>query len=245
MQGAYLGPTFSSHGISQSLDRLGAHYRVQSQDDLLDAVAERLAAGDAVGWMQGRMEFGPRALGNRSILADPRSIDMQKQLNLKIKFRESFRPFAPSVLAEEARNWFELEVDSPYMLLVADVHRQHHTKESPPASLRGMDLLNVNRSSIPAVTHVDFSARVQTVHKSTNELYHSLITRFHDLTGVPVLVNTSFNIRGEPIVCTPEDAYRCFMGTDLDVLVIGCHLLLKADQPTELRRNYLREYGND
>ena len=245
MQGAYLGPTFSSHGISQSLDRLGAHYRVQSQDDLLDAVAERLAAGDAVGWMQGRMEFGPRALGNRSILADPRSIDMQKQLNLKIKFRESFRPFAPSVLAEEARNWFELEVDSPYMLLVADVHRQHHTKESPPASLRGMDLLNVNRSSIPAVTHVDFSARVQTVHKSTNELYHSLITRFHDLTGVPVLVNTSFNIRGEPIVCTPEDAYRCFMGTDLDVLVIGCHLLLKADQPAELRRNYLREYGND
>jgi len=245
MQGAYLGPTFSSHGISQRLDRLGAHYRVQSQDDLLDAVAERLAAGDAVGWMQGRMEFGPRALGNRSILADPRSIDMQKQLNLKIKFRESFRPFAPSVLAEEARNWFELEVDSPYMLLVADVHRQHHTKESPPASLRGMDLLNVNRSSIPAVTHVDFSARVQTVHKSTNELYHSLITRFHDLTGVPVLVNTSFNIRGEPIVCTPEDAYRCFMGTDLDVLVIGRHLLLKVDQPAELQRDYLREYGND
>ena len=245
MQGAYLGPTFSSHGISQSLDRLGAHYRVQSQDDLLDAVAERLAAGDAVGWMQGRMEFGPRALGNRSILADPRSIDMQKQLNLKIKFRESFRPFAPSVLTEEARNWFELEVDSPYMLLVADVHRRHHTKESPPASLRGMDLLNVNRSSIPAVTHVDFSARVQTVHRSTNELYHSLITRFHHLTGVPVLVNTSFNIRGEPIVCTPEDAYRCFMGTDLDVLVIGCHLLLKADQPAELRRNYSREYGND
>ena len=200
---------------------------------------QALADGKAVGWMQGRMEYGPRALGARSILGDPRSPSMQKTLNLKVKYRESFRPFAPSVLREEVGDWFELDADSPYMLLVAPVRpeRQRAMSEAERA-LFGIDKLNVPRSEIPAVTHVDYSARVQTVHKETNPLYHALISRFRELTGCPVLVNTSFNVRGEPIVCTPEDAFRCFMGSEIDVLAVGNCFLRKEDQDPKLKLDY-------
>ncbi|MAB64999.1 MAG: hypothetical protein CMG98_13180 [Marinovum sp.] len=245
MSGSYLGPSFSDEQICNRLDAIGAQYQQMEEGDLLERVVEGLVAGEAVGWMQGRMEFGPRALGNRSILADPRSPEMQKQLNLKIKFRESFRPFAPSVLADEARRWFDLDGVSPYMLLVANVHEQHRLVEADTGHLEGLPLLNTPRSNIPAVTHVDFSSRVQTVHQDTNPRYKALITRFFERTGVPMLVNTSFNIRGEPIVCTPEDAYRCFMGTDLDTLVIGRQLLLKEHQPAVQRRDYRQDYGDD
>ena len=245
MSGSYLGPSFSDEQICNKLDAIGAQYQQMEEGDLLERVVEGLVAGEAVGWMQGRMEFGPRALGNRSILADPRSPEMQKQLNLKIKFRESFRPFAPSVLADEARRWFDLDGVSPYMLLVANVHEQHRLVEADTGHLEGLPLLNTPRSNIPAVTHVDFSSRVQTVHEDTNPRYKALITRFFERTGVPMLVNTSFNIRGEPIVCTPEDAYRCFMGTDLDTLVVGRQLLLKEHQPVAQRRDYRQDYGDD
>jgi carbamoyltransferase len=245
MSGSYLGPSFSDEQICNKLDAIGAQYQQMEEGDLLERVVEGLVAGEAVGWMQGRMEFGPRALGNRSILADPRSPEMQKQLNLKIKFRESFRPFAPSVLADEARRWFDLDGVSPYMLLVANVHEQHRLVEADTGHLEGLPLLNTPRSNIPAVTHVDFSSRVQTVHEDTNPRYKALITRFFERTGVPMLVNTSFNIRGEPIVCTPEDAYRCFMGTDLDTLVVGRQLLLKEHQPAAQRRDYRQDYGDD
>ena len=245
MSGSYLGPSFSDEQICNKLDAIGAQYQQMEEGDLLERVVEGLVAGEAVGWMQGRMEFGPRALGNRSILADPRSPEMQKQLNLKIKFRESFRPFAPSVLADEARRWFDLDGVSPYMLLVANVHEQHRLEEADTGHVEGLPLLNTPRSNIPAVTHVDFSSRVQTVHEDTNPRYKALITRFFERTGVPMLVNTSFNIRGEPIVCTPEDAYRCFMGTDLDTLVVGRQLLLKEHQPAAQRRDYRQDYGDD
>jgi len=213
---------------------------------MLDTTAEALADGEAIGWFQGRMEFGPRALGNRSILGDPRSPTMQRTLNLKVKYRESFRPFAPSVLREEVANWFDLNVDSPYMLVVAPVAQPRVRHMSPEEqALFGIDKLNVVRSSIPAVTHVDYSARVQTVHRETNPVYHELISRFHRLTGCPVVINTSFNVRSEPIVCTPEDAFRCFMGTELDFLVVGNSMLRKQDQDPTLKVSYKDEFELD
>lgn len=237
MAGAYLGPEYSEAEIVAKLERLGARYERLDDAEVIRRSAADLAAGLAFGWMQGRMEFGPRALGGRSILADPRSPAMQTQLNLKVKFRESFRPFAPSVLAEKVSEWFELDQDSPYMLLVADVAQRHRVAVAD-SGLFGIDLLKQPRSSIPAVTHVDHSARVQTVHADTHPRYHALLSEFAKLTGCPVLVNTSFNVRGEPIVCTPEDAYRCFMGSHLDRLVIGNCFLRKDEQPPELLREY-------
>lgn len=231
MKGSYLGPAYSQDEIAEELTRCGAVFETHSEDAIVEKTAQALASGKAVGWVNGRMEFGPRALGGRSILADPRSPTMQRLLNLKVKYRESFRPFAPSVLREDVSQWFELDVDSPYMLLVADVvegRRRQMTEEQ--RGLFGIEKLNVPRSEIPAVTHVDYSARVQTVHRETNPRYYALIRRFKELTGCPVLVNTSFNVRGEPIVCSPGDAFRCFMRTDLELLVVGSALVLKLDQ---------------
>ena len=210
-----------------------------AEDRMIDGTADALAEGKAVGWFQGRMEFGPRALGGRSILGDARSPTMQKLLNLKVKYRESFRPFAPSVLREHVADWFELDDDSPYMLLVADVvpNRRRLMNEDEEA-LFGIDKLNVVRSEIPAVTHVDYSARIQTVHADTNPRYHGLLSAFHRRTGCPVLVNTSFNVRGEPIVCTPEDAFHCFMGTEIEVLVAGNCVLQKERQDPSLKKDY-------
>ena len=246
MQGAYLGPAYAQADIEQRLDKLGAKYEVVSEDALIAQTAEALAAGKAVGWHQGRMEFGPRALGARSILGDPRSPTMQKALNLKVKYRESFRPFAPSVLRERVADWFELDSDSPYMLLVADVKASRCRKMSAAEeALFGIDKLNVLRSEIPAVTHVDFSARIQTVHKETNPRYHALLSRFEELTGCPVLVNTSFNVRGEPIVCTPEDAFACFMGTEIEFLAIGNCILHKERQNKDLARDYKHAFDPD
>ena len=247
MQGAYLGPEFNPQQVRQALDRANASYKELAQDQLIDAAAEALAAGKAVGWFQGRMEFGPRALGNRSILADARSPAMQKNLNLKIKHRESFRPFAPSVLRTDVADWFDLERDSPYMLLVADVKAQRlQPSDAADAALTGFDRLRSVRSDIPAVTHVDGSARVQTVHEETNPHYHALLQAFKAKTGCPVIVNTSFNVRGEPIVCTPDDAFRCFMGTDLDCLAIGNCLLHKEDQdPAGKVENYQASFDPD
>ncbi|MDG4575063.1 MAG: carbamoyltransferase [Defluviicoccus sp.] len=239
MAGSYLGPAFSQAETEADLQAAGARFTVVSDDEVTTRTADALAAGRAVGWMQGRMEFGPRALGARSIIADARSPAMQKLLNLKVKYRESFRPFAPSVLREDVADWFELATDSPYMLLVADVvagrRRQMSAEEE---ALFGIDKLNVQRSEIPAVTHVDYSARVQTVHKETNPRYHALISAFKARTGCPVIVNTSFNVRGEPIVCTPADAFRCFMGTEIEVLVAGNCVLAKEDQDPALKRDY-------
>ena len=239
MRGAYLGPSFSQAEIERRLTAAGARFEVLADDAMLDATAQALAAGQAVGWFQGRMEFGPRALGGRSILGDPRSPTMQKLLNLKVKYRESFRPFAPAVLREDVADWFELDADSPYMLLVALVQeRRRRAMTQAEQALFGIDKLNVPRSEIPAVTHVDYSARVQTVHAETNPRFHALIGRFKALTGCPVIVNTSFNVRGEPIVCTPEDAFRCFMGTDIEVLVVGNCILRKEAQDVSLKLDY-------
>lgn len=232
MSGAYLGPEFFSIDVERALRRFKPDYKEFAGDTLYPKVAELLDEGNVVGWFQGRMEFGPRALGARSIIADPRRIDMQKKLNLKIKYRESFRPFAPSVLAEEASQYFELESDSPYMLLVQQVKEEH--REALPDGYHQMPLrekLAVKRSSLPAITHIDFSARVQTVHKDTNLSYWKMIDAFRERTGCGMVVNTSFNVRGEPIVCTPQDAYRCFMNTEMDYLVIGDYVFAKADQP--------------
>ncbi len=246
MCGAYLGPSFSPEEIERRLEAAGARFETVSPADMIARTAADLAAGRAVGWFQGRMEFGPRALGARSILGDPRSPSMQKTLNLRVKYRESFRPFAPSVLREDVGEWFELEEDSPYMLLVADVQpRRRRVMTAEERALFGIDKLNVVRSEIPAVTHVDYSARIQTVHRDTNPVYHALITAFRDLTGCPVLVNTSFNVRGEPIVCTPEDAFRCFMGTDIERLVIGNCLLAKETQDKALERDYKGAFEPD
>ena len=246
MKGAFLGPEFCQCEIEQQLTTLGAVYRTVSEEELVCSIAHALAEGKAVGWHQGRMEFGPRALGGRSIIADPRSPTMQKQLNLKVKYRESFRPFAPSVLREDLADWFQLDSDSPYMLLVADVVQAKQLAMSEEQRrLFGIEKLNVLRSEIPAVTHLDYSARIQTVHEATNPRYYRLISQFKQLTGCPVLVNTSFNVRGEPIVCTPEDAFRCFMGTELDVLAIGNTILQKADQQESLARNYKDAYELD
>jgi carbamoyltransferase len=239
MQGAYLGPEYKQGDIEQRLTAAKAKFRVLTDQQLTEQTATALADGKAVGWMQGRMEFGPRALGNRSILGDPRSPKMQSLLNLKVKYRESFRPFAPSVLREHVNDWFEMDVDSPYMLLVADVQKKHRREMTDDENkLFGIDKLNVPRSKLPAVTHVDYSARVQTVHKETNPRYHALISAFHKKTKCPVVVNTSFNVRGEPLVMTPEDAFRCFMGTEIEVLVVGNCLLLKEDQDPSLKLNY-------
>ncbi len=246
MVGSYLGPEFDDGETQTRLKAAGARYATLSRDRLIDRTAQALADGKAVGWFQGRMEFGPRALGNRSILADPRDPHMQKKLNLKVKYRESFRPFAPSVLREYVSDWFDIDVDSPYMLMVAPVCERHlREMTSEEQQLFGIDKLNVPRSSIPAVTHVDYSARVQTVHRESNPLYHDLISRFHALTGCPVLVNTSFNVRGEPIVCTPEDAFRCFMGSEIDVLAAGNCYLVKNEQDPALKQNYKDEFEPD
>ncbi|MDA9936287.1 carbamoyltransferase [Gammaproteobacteria bacterium] len=246
MNGAYLGPDFSNEQIESELSASGAVFNRLNDDDLITHVSDALANEKAVGWMQGRMEFGPRALGGRSIIADPRSPAMQRQLNLKVKYRESFRPFAPSVLAEDVNEWFELDIDSPYMLLVADVKKDKRREmTSEEESLFGIDKLNVPRSSIPAITHVDYSARVQTVHSETNPRYYKVIKKFKDKTGVPLVVNTSFNVRGEPIICSPSDAFKCFMGTDLDVLAVGNYFLVKKDQDEALIENYKDRYELD
>ena len=246
MRGALLGPAFGPDQIRRALDAAGARYETLSDEALIDAAAEALAAGKALAWFQGRMEFGPRALGNRSILADPRAPAMQRTLNLKVKHRESFRPFAPSVPRADAADWFELDRDSPYMLLVTGVQPARRRPAAETESGRvGLDRLHVPRSEIPAVTHVDYSARVQTVHRETNPRFHALLDAFKARTGCPVLVNTSFNVRGEPIVCTPADAFRCFMGTDLDRLAVGNCFLRKEDQDPALAREHARSFAPD
>jgi carbamoyltransferase len=240
MKGAYLGPEYSNDSIREFLDRTGAIYIEQiNQDELLANTVSLIKDGNCLGWFQGRMEYGPRALGNRSIIADPRSESMQKTLNLRVKNRESFRPFAPSVLEEKASQWFNLQTISPYMLLVTDVDKEKQIQISKEdQKLNGIALLQVKRSQAPAITHVDYSARVQTVSKNTNPLYHSLISKFDSETNCPVIINTSFNIRGEPIVESPQDAFRCFMGTGLDALVLGNYILLKKDQDPKLKEDY-------
>ena len=239
MKGSYLGPEFSQTEIEHRLQKIGAKFEVLTEEQLYKECVEGLVKEKALGRFQGKMEFGPRALGGRSILGDPRSPKMQSQLNLKVKYRESFRPFAPAVLREEVHNWFELDVDSPYMLLVADVHSKIKIKMTEAQEkLFGIEKLNVPRSSIPAVTHVDYSARIQTVHFDTNPRFYNLLKKFHQETGCPVLVNTSFNVRGEPIVNTPEDAFRCFMGTEIELLAIGNCLLRKENQDPSLKLNY-------
>ena len=245
MHGSYLGPEFSQVEIERRLAASGARFETLDEAALLERGAQSLERGDAVGWFQGRMEFGPRALGARSILGDPRNPEMQKTLNLRIKYRESFRPFAPSVLREDVADYFDLDQDSPYMLLVADVKRNRRRHMSVEEErLFGIDKLNVVRSDIPAVTHVDYSARIQTVHKDTNPRYYALIEAFKRRTGCPVLVNTSFNVRGEPIVCTPEDAFRCFMGTEMETLLIGNCALSKAEQ-TAPKLDYKNRFDLD
>ena len=239
MHGALLGPDFSQAEIERRLTAAGASFTTISDRAVIADTADALSDGKAVGWFQGRMEFGPRALGARSILGDPRRAEMQKTLNLRVKFRESFRPFAPSVLREDVADWFEIDADSPYMLMVADVKKEHRVEmTADEEALFGIDKLNVPRSTIPAVTHVDYSARIQTVHAESNPRYHALISAFKEKTGCPVIVNTSFNVRGEPIVCTPEDAFRCFMGTDIEILVAGNCYLRKEEQDPALRIDY-------
>jgi len=246
MQGSYLGPAFSQHDVERRLTEVGAVFDLMDEPSLLDATTAALTEEKAVGWFQGRMEFGPRALGNRSILADPRSPSMQKTLNLRVKYRESFRPFAPSVLREDTQDWFEIDADSPYMLLVADVVKaRRRVMTSEEDALFGIDKLNVARSEIPAVTHVDYSARLQTVHRETNPRYHALLSVFKAKTGCPVLVNTSFNVRGEPIACTPEDAFRCFMGSEIEVLVAGDCVLRKERQNPALKLDYRNVFDPD
>ena len=246
MKGSYLGPEFKQNEIEEELNKIGAKFSILSELELIEKTATDLSSGEAVGWFQGRMEFGPRALGGRSILADPRSSSMQKKLNLKVKYRESFRPFAPSVLDENLSEWFDIKVDSPYMLMVANINKDKILKmNDKQKNLFGIDKLNIKRSEIPAVTHVDYSARIQTVHKETNEKYFKLIQKFKEKTNCPVIVNTSFNVRGEPIVNTPLDAFNCFMGTELDKLVIGNCYLDKSNQDPSLKKDYTKEFELD
>ncbi len=246
MKGSYLGPSFKNEEVENILKSLGAKYEKFSEENLINTVANELKNEKTVGWFQGRMEFGPRALGARSIIADPRSDKMQKELNLKVKFRESFRPFAPSVLKEDVNEWFDLNSDSPYMLLVAEVKKNIQVPMNEnDQKLFGIDKLNIKRSSIPAVTHVDYSARIQTVHQETNPRYYKLIKKFKDITGCPLLVNTSFNVRGEPIVCSIEDSFRCFMGTNLDILVCENFILLKEKQNQKLLQDYKNKFEKD
>jgi len=246
MNGSFLGPKFENSVIEKELKLLNANFRKYKEDEIINILAKELSEEKTAGWFQGRMEFGPRALGGRSILADPRSSKMQKELNLKVKFRESFRPFAPSILGEEVSNWFELDEVSPYMLLVANIKKEIQIPmSSKQENLFGIDKLNIKRSKIPAVTHVDYSARIQTVHQETNPKYYKLIKRFSELTNCPMLVNTSFNIRGEPIVCSIEDAFKCFMGTNLDILVIEDFILFKSDQDQSLKEDYKKKFKLD
>ena len=246
MQGSYLGPSYSDDEIEQELKNLNAKFQILNENEIIEKTSESLKNGDAVGWFQGRMEFGPRALGGRSILGDPRSPTMQKNLNLKVKYRESFRPFAPSVLREDVDKWFNINVDSPYMLLVAEILEDKKiTMSDEEKKLFGIEKLNIKRSDIPAVTHVDYSARIQTVHKDTNPKYYSLIKKFKEKTNCSVLINTSFNVRGEPIVNTPKDAFNCFMGTELDKLVIGNFFLDKKDQDSNLKKDYKNQFELD
>jgi carbamoyltransferase len=246
MQGSYLGPSFDNNEIEKTLGIIGATYEKFSDDKLLEITAQELSRGKTVGWFQGKMEFGPRALGARSIIADPRSDKMQKILNLKVKFRESFRPFAPSIIREDLSKWFELDCDSPYMLLVADVHKSIRKEmKNEEKKLFGIEKLNIKRSDIPAVTHIDYSARIQTVHKDTNPKYYKLLQNFKEITNCPILVNTSFNVRGEPMVCTIQDAYRCFMGTDLDMLVCENFILYKEQQNIQLIQDYKNKLCSD
>ena len=246
MSGSYLGPEYSQTEIEKELKRLGARFKILSENEIINKTAKDLSSGNAIGWFQGRMEFGPRALGCRSILGDPRSSNMQKNLNLKVKYRESFRPFAPSILAEELYNWFDIDSYSPYMLMVSKVKKNKcipMTKSDE--KLFGIEKLNVKRSEVPAITHVDYSARIQTVHEHTNKKYYNLLSKFKELTGCPILVNTSFNVRGEPIVNTPEDAFRCFMGTELDNLAIGNCYLIKSEQEKSLKDDYKKKFELD
>ena len=239
MNGSYLGPKFNDEEIEKKLKNLNANYKKLSEEKIIKLTVKGLSDNKTVGWFQGRMEFGPRALGGRSILADPRSEKMQKELNLKIKFRESFRPFAPSILREDLSEWFDLNCDSPYMLLVADVKKEKQIDVSEKSNeLFGIEKLNIKRSSVPAITHVDYSARIQTVHKATNSKYYKLLSEFKNTTKCPILVNTSFNVRGEPIVCSVEDAFNCFMGTNLDILVVENFILFKNDQVKSLNEDY-------
>ena len=246
MNGSYLGPKFENDFIEKKLNSLKANYKKYNREEIIALTAKELAKEKTVGWFQGRMEFGPRALGGRSILADPRSEKMQKELNLKIKFRESFRPFAPSVLREDVSDWFDLNSDSPYMLLVSEVKKNKQIKmKAEDEKLFGIEKLNIKRSSIPAITHVDYSARIQTVHKDTNSRYYDLISEFKKNTDCPILVNTSFNVRGEPIVCSIEDAFNCFMGTNLDILVIEDFILFKDQQDKSLVKDYKNKFELD
>ena len=246
MSGSYLGPSYTDEQIKQSLDKIGAKYKLLDEQSLIDKTADDLSKGHAIGWFQGRMEFGPRALGSRSIIGDPRSPDMQRNLNLKVKYRESFRPFAPSVLREDLKNWFELDNDSPYMLIVAEVKKEIQKEmNEQEKKLFGIEKLNIKRSDIPAVTHVDYSARIQTVHEETNKKYYDLIKKFKEKTNCSVIVNTSFNVRGEPIVNTPEDAFNCFMGTKLDNLAIGNCYLVKSEQDKSLIKDYTDKFELD
>jgi carbamoyltransferase len=239
MKGCYIGPEYSNEQIENELSKLGAIYKKFPLDELLDDIAKEISNEKIVGWMQGRMEFGPRSLGNRSILADPRSPSMQKKLNIKVKYRESFRPFAPSIIYQHLNSWFNHNSPSPYMMFVSKVKDDKcipMTDEQ--TALFGIDKLNVKRSSIPAVTHIDYSARIQTVHEETNSRYYHLINKFYEITKCPILINTSFNVRGEPIVCTPTDAFNCFMHTDIDILVIGNFLLKKENQNSLSQKTY-------
>ena len=246
MKGSYLGTEFNQEEIEKELKSIGAHFRKVNYEDLIDKTSEFLSDEKAIGWFQGRMEFGPRALGGRSILGDPRSDKMQKNLNLKVKYRESFRPFAPSILREDVSNWFDINVDSPYMLLVANINSDKKIEMTEEQKkLFGIDKLNIKRSEVPAVTHVDYSARIQTVNKDTNNRYYDLISKFKEKTGCPIIVNTSFNVRGEPIVNTPTDAFNCFMGTELDYLIIGNCILDKNKQDKNLKKDYKSEFELD
>jgi len=246
MAGSYLGSEFTQNQIETELKSIGANYETTSYEDLINKTSEYLSKEKAIGWFQGRMEFGPRALGGRSILGDPRSDKMQKNLNLKVKYRESFRPFAPSILREDLECWFNLDTDSPYMLLVADINSEKQIKMTDEEKkLFGIDKLNIKRSEIPAVTHVDYSARIQTVDKNFNKRYYDLISKFKEKTGCPVIVNTSFNVRGEPIVNSPTDAFNCFMGTELDYLIIGDCILDKKKQNPNLKKDYTKEFELD
>ena len=246
MKGSYLGPKFENSDVKLRLNKLSTNFKEYSENELVENIAKALADGKAIGLMNGRMEFGPRALGARSIIADPRSPLMQKNLNLKVKFRESFRPFAPSILKEDISDWFEMSEDSPYMLMVAKVLKSKRIDTSNnEKELFGIDKLNIPRSLIPATTHVDYSARIQTVDKKTNPRFHAIISEFKKITGCPILVNTSFNVRGEPIVLSPEDAFQCFMGTDLDYLVIENIMLDKNAQDLSLRKSYEKKYELD
>ena len=246
MKGSYLGPEYTETEIEEELIKIGANFTKMKEEDLINQTSEDLSKGQAIGWFQGRMEFGPRALGGRSILGDARSENMQKTLNLKVKYRESFRPFAPSILREDLLEWFEINIDSPYMLFVAQTNPNKNIKmNDKEKNLFGIEKLNIKKSEIPAVTHVDYTARIQTVHKETNRKYYNLIKKFKEKTNCPVIVNTSFNVRGEPIVNSPNDAFNCFMGTDLDRLIIGNYYLKKSDQNIDLKKDYTKQFELD